>query len=140
VVSAVVGAACTVVACGGSSSDDPQSGGQDLSANGAIASAMESDVHQHASQHIVTKLDDALVALTSDSSAQAAVKKGISDNVPDGAGGPFFGNITVSGVKYLWADYETDEGEGPTASGQTQVFDVTGKKVLFRSWTGTHDY
>jgi hypothetical protein len=48
--------------------------------------------------------------------------------------------VTVAKAGYLWADFETDEGEGPTTSGTTFVFDAKGNRVLSRDWTGSHDY
>lgn len=140
---ALIVAAATGCAHGGGSTDgQPASGDeQDLTAaNRAVLSAVEADVHQHAQTHTVTKEQDALGVLTSDHTAQDAVKKAITDNTPDGAANPFFGNVTVGGKKYIWADFETDEGAGPAASGRTFVFDDTGKKILFRSWSGSHDF
>jgi hypothetical protein len=139
----VVAASTGCAGSGGSGGDSSPASGdeQDLTAaNKAVLSAVEADVHQHAQNHVVTKEQDALSALVSGQSAQDGVKKAITDNTPDGAANPFFGNVTVAGKKYIWADFETDEGEGPAASGKTFVFDDSGKKILFRSWSGSHDF
>ena len=101
---------------------------------------METDVRDHAKNHVATKLADALDALTKDKADQDVVKKAIDHATPDGASSPYYGNVTASGTKYIWADFETDEGEGPVQTGTTFLFDAKGTRILSRDWTSSHDY
>jgi hypothetical protein len=140
VVNAVTVALSAALGC--SAADQGTTGDeQDItSRNAAIGSAVEADVREHAKDRVVTKIQDALDTLTSDKSEQASVQKAIESAAPAGASSPYYGDVTVKGVKYIWADFETDEGEGPTQTGTTFVFDVKGVRVISKSWTGSHGY
>jgi len=131
-----------LVACGGSEASSPDTGDeQDItSRNKAVTTAVEDDVHAHAKARQVTKIADALNALTADKGDQAAVKDAVTKATPDGASAPYFGTVHVKSSVYLWVDFETDEGEGPTKMGTTIVFDRKGGKVVKLDWTGAHGY
>lgn len=131
-----------LVACGGSDPSSADTGDeQDItSRNKAVTTAVEDDVHAHAKARQVTKIADALGALTADKSAQAAVKDAVTKATPAGASAPYFGTVHVKSSVYLWADFETDEGEGPTKTGTTIVFDRKGAEVVKLDWTGAHGY
>jgi hypothetical protein len=128
------------VGCGGA--DQGQTGDeQDVtSRNQAIAASVEADVRDHAKNRTVTKLEDAIKQLTSARAEQDALENAIFSARPDGTTSPYYGYVTVSGKKYVWADFETDEGEGPVQQGTTQVFDAKAGRVLSRNWTGSHQY
>src|SRR5690242_4974146 len=129
------------IACGGAPESSPESTTDSTSSEAlsgpqksAITAKVEADVHNSAKLHIATSLQDALDALTADSSAQDKTKKAIARALPQGSSGPFYGTVKVQGSTYLWVDAETDEGEGPAKMGTTFVFSEAGKRVLSHDW------
>jgi hypothetical protein len=132
--------ACSTAADSESQTSDDATEALTSSQKAALENAVENDVHDHARRHIVTALEEALGDLTDNEAGREKTQKAIDRAMKDGFGAPYYGTVRAVGHNYLWADVETDEGEGPAKTGTTYVFSATGKRVMSRDWIGSHQY